>query len=87
MVSDFILSLIRTYVPIVVGSALVWLATQLDVVIDEQSAAGVVAVAVLVVSAAYYWLARLLESRWSWLSVLLGTPPKVSTPTYTQIKE
>lgn len=85
MLNNFALSLIRTYVPIAVGAALTWLVVQLGVVIDEASASGVVATAVLVISGTYYLLARWLESRWPWLSVLLGTPPSVSTPTYTQL--
>lgn len=85
MIRDFILSLIRTYVPIAVGAAATWLATRLDFVLDEQTATGLVAFSVLTVSGLYYLVARWLETRWPWLSVLLGTPPSVSTPTYTEL--
>lgn len=86
MISDFVLSLIRTYLPIAVGSALVWAAAQTDIVIEPDSANGVIAVAVALVSGAYYLVARWLEGRWPWLSILLGTPPKVSTPTYREVE-
>lgn len=85
MISDFVLSIIRTWIPVVVGTALTWAATRLDVVLDGSEAAGFVAVAVALVSGLYYWLARWLEGRWPFLSFLLGTPPSVSTPTYTQL--
>lgn len=85
MISDFVLSLVRTYVPIGLGLLLTLLARNYDIVIDEATSAGLVAGMVGLVSACWYVLARLLESKWAFLSLLLGTPPKVSTPTYTQL--
>lgn len=52
--------------------------------VDEDASAGLTAGVVAIVSAVWYGLARWAESRWPWLSVLLGTPPSVSTPTYTR---
>lgn len=85
MVSNFVLSLIRTYIPIAVGVALTWLATRLDFVLDEQSSAGVVTLAVAAVSGLYYLVARWLEGLFPWVSVFLGTSPSTSTPQYHQL--
>jgi len=79
MLSNFVVSLIRTYVPLAVGFALTWLASSLKVVVDPSSQAGLVALMVAVLSAAYYFLARLLEKQWPWLGVLLGA---VAAPKY-----
>lgn len=79
---DTIISFIRTYVPVYVGTALTALSTWLFnhhvlfVRIDTQ--AGTLW-AVSVVIGAYYALARLLESKWPRLGFLLG---KASTPMY-----
>lgn len=81
MLSNFVTSLIRTYVPIGVGALLAWLATTLGVVIDPSSQAGLVILAVGVLSAAYYWLARILERKWPVLGFLLGA---VAKPSYTK---
>ena len=77
--NNYVISLIRTWVPIGVGFALTWLASTLHVVIDDHSKAGLVALCVTVLSAGYYFLARLLEKQFPFLGVLLGTPAK---PTY-----
>lgn len=81
MISNFAISLIRTYVPIGVGFVLTWLASSLRIVVDPSSQAGLVALCVTVLSAAYYFLARLLEKRFPWLGVLLGA---VAKPTYVK---
>lgn len=85
MLSNFVLSLIRTYVPIGAGLVLALLARNYGVVVDEETSTGLVAGLVGLLSAAWYVLARFLESKWAFLSVLLATPPRVSTPTYTQL--
>jgi hypothetical protein len=71
-VSDKLISLIRTYVPVAVGWFLTWLATNLGVVLDAESSTGLIVGVTALVTAAYYTLARLLESRWPWLGILLG---------------
>jgi hypothetical protein len=81
MLSNFVLSLVRTWVPIGVGFALTWLASTLKIVVDPSSQAGLVALCVAVLSAGYYFLARLLEKQFPWLGVLLGAAAK---PTYTK---
>lgn len=79
MISNFVISNIRTYVPIGVGLLLTWLASSLHVVIDPSSQAGLVALCVAVLSGAYYTLARLIERKWPQTGVLLGVAAK---PTY-----
>lgn len=80
-VSDEIVSLIRTYVPLAVGAALVWLANTAGIKITEDESAGLTAGLTALTAAGYYALARWLESRWPWLGKLLGTSRR---PTYTE---
>lgn len=83
MLSNYVVSLIRTGVPILVGALLAWLASSLHVVIGPSSQAGLVSLCVAVLSAGYYALVRLLE-RWKpSLGVLLGVPAK---PVYSKPK-
>lgn len=79
MISNFMTSLIRTYVPLTVGFALTWLAATLKIVIDPQTELALGGLAVVALTAAYYWLARLLEKRWPALGFLLG---KAAQPKY-----
>lgn len=81
MISNFVTSLIRTYVPIGVGFALTWLASSLRIVVDPSSQAGLVALCVTVLSAGYYFLARVLERKFPFLGVLLGA---VAKPVYVK---
>lgn len=74
-----ILSLIRTYAPIVVGALAAWLLT-LGVELDPQTQAGLIVALTGILQAVYYTLVRLLEQRWPWVGVLLGS---TKTPTYT----
>ncbi|MFD0854442.1 hypothetical protein ACFQ07_19560, partial [Actinomadura adrarensis] len=62
--NDYVVSLIRTWVPLAVGSALTWLATETGIVLDEQTGAMANTVAVALVTAAYYTGARAIEQRW-----------------------
>lgn len=87
MLNNAVLSLIRTYVPIGIGLLLTLLAREYGVIVDEDAGAGLTAGVVAVVSAVWYALARFLESRWPWLSIALGTPPSVSTPSYTKLPQ
>ena len=77
--SDYITSLIRTWVPIAVGFALTWLATKLKIVIYPESTATVTAVSVSIVSGAYYSLVRWLETKSPQFGWLLG---KAKAPSY-----
>jgi uncharacterized membrane protein (DUF441 family) len=76
--SDFFVSLIRTWVPVGVGAVVAWLLTR-GVVVDPETQAGVVIALTGVTQAVYYALARLLEKKWPVFGVLLGTR---NTPTY-----
>jgi len=79
VLSDGVVSLIRTYVPLGVGLAVTYLARELGVVLDEDTSAMASSAAVAVVTAVYYAAARALESRWPALGVLLGA---AKTPSY-----
>jgi sulfite exporter TauE/SafE len=85
-VSDYIVSLIRTWVPILIGSGLTWASVNLGFVLDDRSSAAVVAATLVVVIGLYYALARALEARWPLLGKLLiglgaGKAPEYDTPT------
>jgi hypothetical protein len=73
--SDYIVSLIRTYVPMAVGFVAAWLLT-LGIEIDS---AALELALVSILSGAYYALIRWAESRWPWFGKLLG---KQTAPTY-----
>lgn len=80
--NDLVVSFIRTYVPIFVGSVLSWAAAKgLD--IDAQTGAGLIVFLTGVLIAAYYGVVRLLERQWPQLGVLLGSAKK---PEYTAPK-
>lgn len=70
--SDTLVSLIRTYVPVGVGAFFAWLVT-LGVEVDAATQAGLVTALTGVVIAAYYTVVRLLERKWPFLGVLLGS--------------
>lgn len=61
-VPDVVASLIRTWVPIGVGALLAWLASERGIVIDETASTGLGTFAAAVCAAAYYAIARALES-------------------------
>ena len=77
-----ILSLIRTYVPIGVGTFIAWLVT-LGVELTPDVEAGLVVALTGLLIGLYYTAVRFLESRWPFLSVLLGSSqmPAAYTPT------
>ncbi len=78
--SDFITSLIRTYVPIVVGTAISALATR-GLEVDPATQASLVAGLTGILIAAYYTAVRALESKYPKIGVLLGSTRK---PEYTE---
>lgn len=78
--SSLVISGIRTGVPIIIGTLLTWLASTLKIVVEPSSQAGLVALCVATLSAAWYALARLLEKKWPAAGWLLGVPDQ---PTYT----
>lgn len=77
--NDFVVSLIRTYVPVGVGGALGYLASlgiNMPEDVKSQLTAGFVGLGIAV----YYFIARKLEERFPALGGLLGKRQK---PSYT----
>lgn len=72
--TDFLISLVRTYVPIVIGY-LVSIGLLPSDLSDEATAAFTG-----LIIGAYYLLARLLEKRWPIFGWLLGAPKQPSYP-------
>jgi hypothetical protein len=72
--NDVIISYIRTGVPLLVGALISW--GVLPASATDQAAVAITAV----VTAAYYGLVRLLETRWPSFGWFLGKP---KAPTYT----
>jgi hypothetical protein len=84
--SDFVTSLIRTWVPIGVGAFITWLATNYNIVVpDDASSSLVVGVAALV-TAVYYALARALEKAYPWLGRLLVGLGAGKAPVYPPVE-
>jgi hypothetical protein len=71
--NDVLASIIRTYVPIIVGQVISWL-TVVNINLDAQSTAALSTVLGGLISAVYYALVRLLEQKWPSVGVLLGLP-------------
>lgn len=68
MLTDAVISFIRTFVPMLVGAAVTWL-LKLGIEID---AAALDAVLYAAISGGYYALVRWLEYRWPSLGWLIG---------------
>lgn len=79
MLHDYLISLIRTAVPVAVASVLAWLASRAGVVLDEQSSTGLTLAVGGLAIGGYYALVRALEVRWPVFGKLLG---KQSAPEY-----
>lgn len=71
---DFLVSLLRTYVPIAVGALVSWLLT-LGIELDAETQAGLIVALTGLSQAAYYALVRAIEPRLpDWLTrALLGS--------------
>lgn len=87
--TNFLISLIRTYVPIAVGSLISFLVVNYGFVIDESITTQLVAGLTGVIIAGYYLLARVLERKVPQLGFLLGTSavPVYVEPTETTKQE
>ena len=79
-VRDLIASMFRTVVPEAVGFVLTLLARKLGVVIDTDTSTSLTAALVVVVTAVYYGVLRVLEQKIPWLGILLGWKAQ---PVYT----
>lgn len=77
--SDWLTSMIRTGVPIIIGILAAWLASDIGFVIDEDTQANLVAAATGFAVSAYYGIVRWAEQRWPSVGWLLGVPKQ---PTY-----
>jgi len=74
--TSWVISRIRTFVPLAAGAVIVWIEHELAVEIDD---AAVIPVVYMVTVAAYYEIVRRLERRWPKWGWLLGYP---SEPAY-----
>lgn len=72
MLSNAIIALIRTHVPLGVGVALTWAATEYGIVLDEHTSTSLAIGVTGAVAAVYYTAALALEAKWPRLGVLLG---------------
>lgn len=82
--TNFLISLIRTYVPILVGSLISFLVVNYGFVVDESITAQLVAGLTGVIIAGYYLLARVLERKFPHFGFLLGTG---AVPVYVEPTE
>ena len=81
--TDFVTSLIRTYVPIGVGALASYLVTR-GIEIDANAQLGLVTFLTAVLQGVYYLIARILEARMPSIGgLLLGSSKK---PEYTEVK-
>ncbi len=71
MPNDYFVSLIRTWVPVAIGSLLTWLASTLGIVLSDDTSAPLTIAAVGIVTALYYALARVIEKRYPLLGRIL----------------
>lgn len=72
MINSSVLQAIGKFVPIGVGLLLTWLASSLNIVIDPSSQAGLVALCVAVLTAAWYLLVKVIVRYFPWTAVLIG---------------
>lgn len=80
--NDVITSLVRTYVPVIVGSVIAWLAAR-GINVDEATGAAAITALTGAIILAYYTVVRLLERKFPKIGVLLGSTKK---PEYTEVK-
>ena len=76
--SNFITGLIRTYVPIIVGALVAWLAT-IGLQLDAESQTGLIVALTGLLQALYYLIVRWLETKFPKAGILLG---KATVPEY-----
>lgn len=80
---DYVVSLIRTWTPIAIGSALAWVAVHFGLVLSEDTSVPVTVAVVGIVTAVYYAVARAAEKRWPAVGrILLALGLTKSAPTY-----
>lgn len=74
--SDYVLSLVRTWVPIGVGAVLSYVAVRWGIVVPEDISTELTVGLTGIVIALYYGIVRALEKRWPWFGKLLGAARK-----------
>lgn len=79
--NDYVLSLVRTWVPVAVGSAVTWVALHWGFALPKDLEAQLAVVATGAVIVAYYTIVRALEKKWPAFGKLLGTSKK---PVYVE---
>lgn len=79
--TNFVISLIRTYVPIAVGTLISFLFVQFGLTLDGEIALQLTTGLTGLVIGLYYLVARLLERKFPQLGVLLGSTAK---PVYVE---
>ena len=81
MTNSFVTSLIRTWVPIIVGALVAYLVT-LGIELDVDAQTGLVVFLTAFLQGAYYLIVRVLERRYPKLGLLLGSEsqPKYVDP-------
>lgn len=85
--SDYILSVIRTWVPIGVGAAASWLLVTFGLNLDGDAQASLVVFLTAAVTAVYYALVRKLEQRWPAIGRWLLGAGVARTPVYAKPDE
>jgi uncharacterized membrane protein (DUF441 family) len=77
--SNFLISLVRTWIPTGVGVVVAWL-TAYGFELSQENEVAIAGGIVALVTALYYWGARALESRWPAFGYLLGVPKQPEYP-------
>ena len=80
--NDYVLSLVRTWVPVGIGAVLSYVAVRWGIVVPEEISTELTVALTGLVIAVYYGLVRALEKRWPWIGRwLIGAGAK-SKPAY-----
>lgn len=74
--NNYVISLIRTYVPVGVGAVLSFLLVHYGLHPSAAIASAVTAALTAGITAVYYAAVRALEHKFPWLGVLIGAPAK-----------
>lgn len=89
VISNLLLSMVRTLVPAAVSGIVSWLATRWGVIVDEETQSGLLVLFSGLVFGVYYFVVRMLETyvapKFSWF---LGDFRKgMSAPVYAEATE
>lgn len=77
--TNYVSSVIRTWVPIIIGTAVAWLSAHAGFVLDESSQAGLIAATTGSAIGIYYAVVRWAEQKFPQIGWLLGL---AKPPTY-----